>query len=58
MVNATVNGKQISTHVTFTCTVRGVIRGEKERVYPGTGQMVPLRLTDAAGSPVSGERVD
>ncbi|XTZ38024.1 Ig-like domain-containing protein [Salmonella enterica] len=59
VVNATVDGKQISAQpVTFTRTVRGVITVEKERVYPGTRQTVTLTLTDAAGNPVSGERVD
>ncbi|HFF9411218.1 TPA: inverse autotransporter beta domain-containing protein [Escherichia coli] len=59
VVNATVGGKQISAQsVTFTRTVRGVISVEKERVYPGTRQTVTLTLTDAAGNPVSGERVD
>ncbi|EFJ2949885.1 invasin, partial [Escherichia coli] len=59
VVNATVDGKQISAQpVTFTRTVRGVIMVEKERVYPGTRQTVTLTLTDAAGNPVSGERVD
>ena len=59
MVNATVDGKQISAQpVTFTRTVRGVITVEKERVYPGSKQTVTLTLTDAAGNPVSGERVD
>lgn len=59
MVNATVDGKQISAQsVTFTRTVRGVIMVEKERVYPGTRQTVTLTLADAAGNPVSGERVD
>ncbi|HFF9411244.1 TPA: inverse autotransporter beta domain-containing protein [Escherichia coli] len=59
MVNATVDGKQISAQsVTFTRTVRGVITVEKERVYPGIRQTVTLTLTDAAGNPVSGERVD
>ncbi|HGW6617925.1 TPA: Ig-like domain-containing protein, partial [Escherichia coli] len=58
-VNATVDGKQISAQsVTFTRTVRGVITVEKERVYPGSRQTVTLTLTDAAGNPVSGERVD
>ncbi|MFO6428268.1 Ig-like domain-containing protein [Escherichia coli] len=42
----------------FTRTVRGVITVEKERVYPGSRQTVTLTLTDAAGNPVSGERVD
>ncbi|WP_433841438.1 Ig-like domain-containing protein, partial [Escherichia marmotae] len=59
VVNATVDGKQISAQsVTFTRTVRGVITVEKERVYPGSRQTVTLTLTDAAGNPVSGERVD
>ncbi|ELO5051573.1 inverse autotransporter beta domain-containing protein [Escherichia coli] len=59
VVNATVDGKQISAQsVTFTRTVRGVITVEKERVYPGSKQTVTLTLTDAAGNPVSGERVD
>lgn len=59
VVNATVDGKQISAQsVTFTRTVRGVITVEKERVYPGNKQTVTLTLTDAAGNPVSGERVD
>lgn len=59
VVNATVGGKQISAQsVTFTRTVRGVITVEKERVYPGARQTVTLTLTDAAGNPVSGERVD
>lgn len=59
VVNATVDGKQISAQsVTFTRTVRGVITVEKERVYPGTRQTVTLTLADAAGNPVSGERVD
>ncbi|MGD2819240.1 Ig-like domain-containing protein [Escherichia coli] len=59
VVNATVDGKQISAQpVTFTRTVRGVITAEKERVYPGSRQTVTLTLTDAAGNPVSGERVD
>ena len=59
VINATVDGKQISAQsVTFTRTVRGVITVEKERVYPGSRQTVTLTLTDAAGNPVSGERVD
>ena len=59
VVNATVDGKQISAQsVTFTRTVRGAITVEKERVYPGSKQTVTLTLTDAAGNPVSGERVD
>ncbi|HFP4036869.1 TPA: inverse autotransporter beta domain-containing protein [Escherichia coli] len=59
VVNATVDGKQISAQpVTFTRTVRGVITVEKEHVYPGSKQTVTLTLTDAAGNPVSGERVD
>ncbi|CAD5879795.1 Ig family protein [Escherichia coli] len=59
VVNATVDGKQISAQpVTFTRTVRGVITVEKERVYPGSKQTVTLTLTDAAGNPVSSERVD
>ncbi|WP_126722993.1 inverse autotransporter beta domain-containing protein [Escherichia coli] len=59
VVNATVDGKQISAQsVTFTRTVRGVITVEKGRVYPGARQTVTLTLTDAAGNPVSGERVD
>ncbi|MED9796298.1 Ig-like domain-containing protein, partial [Escherichia coli] len=59
VVNATVDGKQISAQsVTFTRTVRGAITVEKERVYPGDRQTVTLTLTDAAGNPVSGERVD
>ncbi|WP_089644475.1 inverse autotransporter beta domain-containing protein, partial [Escherichia coli] len=59
VVNATVDGKQISAQpVTFTRTVSGVITVEKERVYPGSKQTVTLTLTDAAGNPVSGERVD
>lgn len=59
VVNATVDGKQISAQsVTFTRTVRGAITVEKERVYPGSRQTVTLTLTDAAGNPVSGERVD
>lgn len=59
VVNATVDGKQISAQsVTFTRTVRGVITVEKERVYPGARQTVTLTLTDTAGNPVSGERVD
>ena len=44
--------------VTFTRTVRGVITVEKERVYPESRQTITLTLTDAAGNPVSGERVD
>lgn len=59
VVNATVDGKQISAQsVSFTRTVRGAITVEKERVYPGSRQTVTLTLTDAAGNPVSGERVD
>ncbi|HEI2703106.1 TPA: inverse autotransporter beta domain-containing protein [Escherichia coli] len=59
VVNATVDGRAVSAQsVTFTRTVRGVITVEKERVYPGTRQTVTLTLTDAAGNPVSGERVD
>lgn len=59
VVNATVDGRAVSAQpVTFTRTVRGVITVEKERVYPGSKQTVTLTLTDAAGNPVSGERVD
>ncbi|MGD2818913.1 Ig-like domain-containing protein, partial [Escherichia coli] len=59
VVNATVDGRAVSAQpVTFTRTVRGVITVEKERVYPGDRQTVTLTLTDAAGNPVSGERVD
>ncbi|HAI5420675.1 TPA: inverse autotransporter beta domain-containing protein [Escherichia coli] len=59
VVNATVDGRAVSAQsVTFTRTVRGVITVEKERVYPGSRQTVTLTLTDAAGNPVSGERVD
>ncbi|TQN75425.1 UNVERIFIED_ORG: Ig-like protein group 1 [Citrobacter freundii] len=59
VVNATVDGRAVSAQpVTFTRTVRGVITVEKERVYPGSTQTVTLTLTDAAGNPVSGERVD
>ncbi|EJN3598263.1 inverse autotransporter beta domain-containing protein [Escherichia coli] len=59
VVNATVDGRAVSAQsVTFTRTVRGVITVEKERVYPGNKQTVTLTLTDAAGNPVSGERVD
>ena len=59
VVNATVDGRAVSAQsVTFTRTVRGVITIEKERVYPGSKQTVTLTLTDAAGNPVSGERVD
>ncbi|WP_249507594.1 Ig-like domain-containing protein [Escherichia coli] len=59
VVNATVDGRAVSAQsVTFTRTVRGVITVEKERVYPGARQTVTLTLTDAAGNPVSGERVD
>ncbi|EFD7749908.1 invasin [Escherichia coli] len=59
VVNATVDGRAVSAQsVTFTRTVRGVITVEKGRVYPGARQTVTLTLTDAAGNPVSGERVD
>ena len=59
VVNANVDGRAVSAQpVTFTRTVRGVITVEKERVYPGNRQTVTLTLTDAAGNPVSGERVD
>ncbi|MED0063585.1 Ig-like domain-containing protein, partial [Escherichia marmotae] len=59
VVNATVDGRAVSAQsVTFTRTIRGVITVEKERVYPGSRQTVTLTLTDAAGNPVSGERVD
>lgn len=59
IVSAVVDDLRVNAQpVKFTRVVRGVVTVEKDRVYPGTKQTVTLTLTDAAGNPVSSERVN
>ncbi|MGP3592779.1 inverse autotransporter beta domain-containing protein [Vagococcus sp. WN89Y] len=58
IVNAIVDDQKLAAlPVNFTRIIRGEVRVEQTRVYPKTTQTITLTITDAAGSPITGESV-